>query len=135
MWFFLMIRRPPRSTLFPYTTLFRSNFKKRNIKSRRWNWNQTRTISKKAKQTNISNNYNKNSFITQRKISTKRSFSRSINFNWNKPWPEFNKNRFINRKCNFNKRKPSRNNPRLKNKNSIIQRSFRNRRTQRRRPI
>jgi len=22
--FFLMIRRPPRSTLFPYTTLFRS---------------------------------------------------------------------------------------------------------------
>src|SRR2546425_7626227 len=24
--FFLMIRRPPRSTLFPYTTLFRSHF-------------------------------------------------------------------------------------------------------------
>jgi len=24
--FFLMIRRPPRSTLFPYTTLFRSFF-------------------------------------------------------------------------------------------------------------
>ena len=24
--FFLMIRRPPRSTLFPYTTLFRSNY-------------------------------------------------------------------------------------------------------------
>src|SRR2546425_2024383 len=24
-----MIRRPPRSTLFPYTTLFRSHFKKR----------------------------------------------------------------------------------------------------------
>src|SRR5258708_39273003 len=24
--FFLMIRRPPRSTLFPYTTLFRSPF-------------------------------------------------------------------------------------------------------------
>src|SRR3712207_8428380 len=29
--FFLMIRRPPRSTLFPYTTLFRSAFKKSNI--------------------------------------------------------------------------------------------------------
>src|SRR3712207_8148143 len=31
MFFFLMIRRPPRSTLFPYTTLFRSarlNFRK-----------------------------------------------------------------------------------------------------------
>src|SRR3954466_2411680 len=25
LFFFLMIRRPPRSTLFPYTTLFRSN--------------------------------------------------------------------------------------------------------------
>src|SRR5438067_13869548 len=29
--FFLMIRRPPRSTLFPYTTLFRSN-----ISALRW---------------------------------------------------------------------------------------------------
>src|SRR3712207_9481037 len=27
MFFFLMIRRPPRSTLFPYTTLFRSEFR------------------------------------------------------------------------------------------------------------
>src|SRR2546430_4546049 len=26
MFFFLMIRRPPRSTLFPYTTLFRSGY-------------------------------------------------------------------------------------------------------------
>src|SRR3712207_8707437 len=26
IFFFLMIRRPPRSTLFPYTTLFRSAF-------------------------------------------------------------------------------------------------------------
>ena len=25
LFFFLMIRRPPRSTLFPYTTLFRSD--------------------------------------------------------------------------------------------------------------
>src|SRR2546422_2095250 len=28
--FFLMIRRPPRSTLFPYTTLFRSGIKIKN---------------------------------------------------------------------------------------------------------
>src|SRR3712207_8802923 len=28
--FFLMIRRPPRSTLFPYTTLVRSDGKQRN---------------------------------------------------------------------------------------------------------
>src|SRR5256886_5368573 len=27
VFFFLMIRRPPRSTLFPYTTLFRSDYR------------------------------------------------------------------------------------------------------------
>src|SRR2546429_3778744 len=34
--FFLMIRRPPRSTLFPYTTLFRSA----QLSSRRFNGNK-----------------------------------------------------------------------------------------------
>src|SRR3712207_8833682 len=29
--FFLMIRRPPRSTLFPYTTLFRSYYAKPSL--------------------------------------------------------------------------------------------------------
>src|SRR2546429_8633555 len=29
LFFFLMIRRPPRSTLFPYTTLFRSHYEAR----------------------------------------------------------------------------------------------------------
>src|SRR5436190_9479303 len=29
--FFLMIRRPPRSTLFPYTTLFRSHLLRRDL--------------------------------------------------------------------------------------------------------
>src|SRR2546422_6831826 len=31
--FFLMIRRPPRSTLFPYTTLFRSLFGRRRTRT------------------------------------------------------------------------------------------------------
>src|SRR3712207_6930864 len=31
MLFFLMIRRPPRSTLFPYTTLFRSRLPRRPV--------------------------------------------------------------------------------------------------------
>src|SRR5256885_9843666 len=31
IFFFLMIRRPPRSTLFPYTTLFRSEILRRGI--------------------------------------------------------------------------------------------------------
>src|SRR6266511_4692988 len=44
VFFFLMIRRPPRSTLFPYTTLFRSRPAHRadrsgvrpSLKARRW---------------------------------------------------------------------------------------------------
>src|SRR2546426_3084935 len=32
VFFFLMIRRPPRSTLFPYTTLFRSRSESRDEK-------------------------------------------------------------------------------------------------------
>src|SRR5436309_13765841 len=32
--FFLMIRRPPRSTLFPYTTLFRSEGRSRSAAAR-----------------------------------------------------------------------------------------------------
>src|SRR3712207_6963969 len=35
LFFFLMIRRPPRSTLFPYTTLFRSPSSTRRASSRR----------------------------------------------------------------------------------------------------
>src|SRR3712207_7642937 len=36
--FFLMIRRPPRSTLFPYTTLFRSKLtvRRRHPEGQRW---------------------------------------------------------------------------------------------------
>src|SRR6267142_3158309 len=33
LFFFLMIRRPPRSTLFPYTTLFRSGIRGPWLKS------------------------------------------------------------------------------------------------------
>src|SRR3989442_3588068 len=31
-----MIRRPPRSTLFPYTTLFRSHLGERSFRDSRW---------------------------------------------------------------------------------------------------
>src|SRR5208283_104041 len=44
LFFFLMIRRPPRSTLFPYTTLFRS-CRRRRVRPppcrecpARWSW-------------------------------------------------------------------------------------------------
>src|SRR2546430_12690603 len=39
--FFLMIRRPPRSTLFPYTTLFRSfhrRFRMSRLRTDRFMW-------------------------------------------------------------------------------------------------
>src|SRR5687768_17985736 len=41
IFFFLMLRRPPRSTLFPYTTLFRSPHGRRDVvrcgrRSSRW---------------------------------------------------------------------------------------------------
>src|SRR3954467_11168241 len=36
--FFLMIRRPPRSTVFPYTTLFRSTSSSRILVTKSWNW-------------------------------------------------------------------------------------------------
>src|SRR5262249_62342094 len=40
--FFLMIRRPPRSTLFPYTTLFRSDIiRGRGCKRSRLRWRDT----------------------------------------------------------------------------------------------
>src|SRR5438876_5123830 len=32
LFFFLMLRRPPRSTLFPYTTLFRSSNRKATLR-------------------------------------------------------------------------------------------------------
>src|SRR5438270_7755346 len=34
--FFFMIRRPPRSTLFPYTTLFRSSARRAALEELRW---------------------------------------------------------------------------------------------------
>src|SRR6185312_17039811 len=36
LFFFLMIRRPPRSTLFPYTTLFRSVWDSRYLRRKGW---------------------------------------------------------------------------------------------------
>src|SRR3712207_8609617 len=46
--FFLMIRRPPRSTLFPYTTLFRSSppmgFRARARRGAPQGWCNTRAV-------------------------------------------------------------------------------------------
>src|SRR2546422_8506155 len=65
--FFLMIRRPPRSTLFPYTTLFRSQAAERSfllakLKQNDWNVSETaRTLEmprdRKSTRLNSSHGY------------------------------------------------------------------------------
>src|SRR5256885_12519347 len=47
LFFFLMIRRPPRSTLFPYTTLFRScaSTSNRNFEGRQGRGGRTHLVS------------------------------------------------------------------------------------------
>src|SRR2546430_10324727 len=45
--FFLMIRRPPRSTLFPYTTLFRSLFLRSSIRIEHVLPSQRETIARR----------------------------------------------------------------------------------------
>src|SRR5687768_17787538 len=47
--FFLMIRRPPRSTLFPYTTLFRSN-RRRSARRRQFAQSAHRPVRSAAEQ-------------------------------------------------------------------------------------
>src|SRR5258708_39684532 len=44
--FFLMIRRPPRSTLFPYTTLFRSVLPKRGRTRKGYRYQLTKSETK-----------------------------------------------------------------------------------------
>src|SRR3712207_8294491 len=48
--FFLMIRRPPRSTLFPYTTLFRSfALCRRHLRCLLWSWTPLSARSRVAR--------------------------------------------------------------------------------------
>src|SRR5260364_188644 len=52
--FFLMIRRPPRSTLFPYTTLFRSPRRSRSSSCRRIRRSRPRKISRRRSEEHTS---------------------------------------------------------------------------------
>src|SRR5438445_9488827 len=54
--FFLMIRRPPRSTLFPYTTLFRSVCTHGRTRSRR-HPERVRTYRKDRKSTRLNSSH------------------------------------------------------------------------------
>src|SRR5216684_7545763 len=63
--FFLMIRRPPRSTLFPYTTLFRSDAESMRSKPtvhrpaspRRWPRRGRNELDRKSTRLNSSHGY------------------------------------------------------------------------------
>src|SRR6202012_6214524 len=56
--FFLMIRRPPRSTLFPYTTLFRSSLPRAPIRSPdRTPDNRRRALSTDRKSTRLNSSH------------------------------------------------------------------------------
>src|SRR2546421_5001503 len=65
--FFLMIRRPPRSTLFPYTTLFRSlpfSLRKRACMRRAWKASKLlhEEISRDRKSTRLNSSHDQISY-------------------------------------------------------------------------
>src|ERR1051326_9494272 len=74
--FFLMIRRPPRSTLFPYTTLFRSDFV-----SQRWGICPPPTVKSSGRSEEHTSELQSHSFISyavfclKKKKKTKHSDS------------------------------------------------------------
>src|SRR6516162_1818998 len=55
--FFLMIRRPPRSTLFPYTTLFRSTCSRTSPTTRSPTWSGRCTAGRDRKSTRLNSSH------------------------------------------------------------------------------
>src|SRR6201989_3694908 len=55
--FFLMIRRPPRSTLFPYTTLFRSQGRRRRLDGGRFSEGRRRVARPDRKSTRLNSSH------------------------------------------------------------------------------
>src|SRR5258708_20911681 len=98
--FFLMIRRPPRSTLFPYTTLFRSpgEYQERAVDaSRRHGWcrqksprrrnerrrrHRTRDVARDRKSTRLNSSHQIISYavfcLKKKKKKNKSSLQRAI---------------------------------------------------------
>src|SRR3712207_8364701 len=80
--FFLMIRRPPRSTLFPYTTLFRSIKRGRAAsspscrRSVRMHWVSASSVTGTPRHTSLRNR----SFDTDRKSTRLNSSHANISY-------------------------------------------------------
>src|SRR5271169_7184922 len=51
--FFLMIRRPPRSTLFPYTTLFRSHVDGKTLNDAAWYYPQPKEKAQRSEERRV----------------------------------------------------------------------------------
>src|SRR2546427_6559291 len=62
IFFFLMIRRPPRSTLFPYTTLFRSCPLSRRREPGRYGDLGRATVSRDRKSTRLNSSHSQISY-------------------------------------------------------------------------
>src|SRR2546430_11035623 len=57
-----MIRRPPRSTLFPYTTLFRSLVRKWRPPARWWHWPNWKEYRRDRKSTRLNSSHSQISY-------------------------------------------------------------------------
>src|SRR2546422_11750620 len=73
LFFFLMIRRPPRSTLFPYTTLFRSRFQQ--LLDTRREHNPQRVIAEQGGQGLRKVIWTNRRFVTEDRKSTRLNSS------------------------------------------------------------
>src|SRR6478752_9253656 len=71
--FFLMIRRPPRSTLFPYTTLFRSASQSTSVSgdSCEYPYSKPRQADRKSTRLNSSHGYISYAVFCLKKKTTK----------------------------------------------------------------
>src|SRR3712207_7084102 len=85
--FFLMIRRPPRSTLFPYTTLFRStSASTRKVRSSHWCLDSVRTTRQCPRSEEHTSELQSRQYLVCRLLLEKkkkkyRSFDQSYTFN------------------------------------------------------
>src|SRR5216684_4624276 len=73
LFFFLMIRRPPRSTLFPYTTLFRSPRHPHGAARRHRRAGRRRSGDRKSTRLNSSHGYISYAVFCLKKKTTKKT--------------------------------------------------------------
>src|SRR5947209_17111344 len=73
--FFLMLRRPPRSTLFPYTTLFRSARDSRPVASRAHWWREA--VSREGRSEEHTSELQSRQYLVCRLLLEKKNFDKT----------------------------------------------------------